>query len=137
MKYIFTLALGLVMIGSASAQIVEVNPNIAWKFVRSQKLDLQSESEYQYEFPAEKGYDYIFNLFFEKPEIITYIKIYDMQMKPIAEMKDTKGIKTSKLEFDVPASGTYMVSLGYMDKGESTEPTAAIELTLIRRPFVD
>ena len=60
-----------------------------------------------------------------------------MQMKPIAEMKDTKGIKTSKLEFVVPASGTYLVSLGYLDKEEPTNPTTPIELTLIRRPIVE
>ena len=137
MKYIFTLVLGFLLAGSASAQVVQVNPNVGWKFVRSQKLNLQPENEYQYEFPAETGNDYIFNLFFDKPDIITYVKIFDIQMKPIAEMTDRNGVKTSKLEFVVPASGTYIVSVGYMEKVKSSDPTTAIELTLIERPFVE
>ncbi|PCJ65660.1 MAG: hypothetical protein COA58_09655 [Bacteroidetes bacterium] len=137
MKHFLTLLLAIAITGSISAQIVEVNPNIGWKFIRSQKLDLQTESVYQYEFPAEKGYDYIFNLFFNKPDIITYINIFDMQMKPIANMKDSLGIKTSKLDFVVPMSGTYIVSMGYKNRIVSTEPNTSIEMVLIRRPIVE
>ncbi|MDB4107367.1 hypothetical protein N9595_02765 [Bacteroidia bacterium] len=136
MKYIFSFIIVMIMASSVDAQIVEVNPNVNWKFVRSQKLQLQSESVYQYEFPAEKGFDYIFNLFYDMRDLITYINVYDMQMKPIASIKDSLAYKTSKLEFRVSQSGTYLVMLGYKNKIPK-EVAGEIEATLIRREIVE
>mgnify|MGYP000897790552 FL=1 len=136
MKKIVMFMLVLGFYSTAKAQIVEVNPSVNWKYVRSQKLELQDESVYQYEFPAEKGFDYIFNLFYSEENIITFIHVYDMQMKPIATLEDENARKTTKLSFSVPASGTYIVVVGYKDKTKAS-PTANIELTLIRREFVE
>lgn len=137
MRFVFVVLLGFLLIRDVSAQIVEVNPNVNWKYIRSQNLELQSESVYQYEFPAEKGFDYKFNLFFEKKNIGTYINVYDIQMKPIATILDSNANNTTKLEFRVPESGTYIVTLGYNNKREEDIPKADIELILIRREIVE
>jgi hypothetical protein len=137
MKYLIGFVFCVAMAMRSSAQVVEVNPNVKWKYVRSQKLDLQSESVYQYEFPADKANDYIFNLFYDKENIVTHIKVLDMQMKPVASISDPKALKTTKLEFNVPASGMYIVVLGYQSKDKSDESTTEIEAILITRPIVE
>ncbi|MGB0850588.1 MAG: hypothetical protein ACPGTP_05045 [Bacteroidia bacterium] len=137
MRIVLGLLLGFLLAGNVSAQIVEVNPNVNWKYIRSQNLELQSESVYQYEFPAEKGFDYKFNLFYDKKDIGTYINVYDIQMKPIATILDSNAYKTTKLEFRVPESGTYIVTLGYNNNREEDTPKADIELILIRREIVE
>jgi hypothetical protein len=137
MKYLIGFVFCVAIAMQSSAQVVEVNPNIKWKYIRSQKLELQSGSVYQYEFPADKANDYIFNLFYDKANIITYIKVLDMQMKPVASISDPKALKTTKLEFNVPASGMYMVMLGYQSKDMSDESTTEIEAILITRPIVE
>ena len=35
-----------------NAQVIDINPNVQWKYVRSQQLELKNKSTYQYEFPA-------------------------------------------------------------------------------------
>lgn len=137
MRYLVGLILCIAFAVQSTAQVVEVNPNIGWKYIRSQKLDLEPESVYQYEFPADKANDYIFNLFYSKKNMITYIKVLDMQMKPIASITDPKAINTTRLEFRVPASGTYMVMLGYQSKDKTDASAAEIEAILITRPITE
>lgn len=116
-----------------NAQVLEINPNVQWKYVRSQQLELKNKSIYQYEFPAEKGYDYIFSVSINESNIETYVQVFDIQMKPIAG-EGEKG-KTNQLEFRVPSSGTYVVTLGY--NGPDDNSVTPIDFTLIRRPIVD
>ena len=116
-----------------NAQVIDINPNVQWKYVRSQQLELKNKSTYQYEFPAEKGYDYIFSVTINESGIETYVKVFDIQMKPIAG----EGIqsKTNQLQFRVPANGTYIVTLAY--KGPDYNKSTPIDFTLIRRPIVE
>jgi hypothetical protein len=118
---------------SLNAQVLDINPNVQWKYVRSQQLELKNKSTYQYEFPAEKGYDYIFSLNINESGIETYVSVYDIQMKPIAGEGDQS--KTNQLQFRVPSSGTYMVSLAY--KGPDDNESTPIDFTLIRRAIVE
>ena len=115
------------------AQVIDINPNVQWKYVRSQQLELKNKSTYQYEFPAEKGYDYIFSVTINESGIETYVKVFDIQMKPIAG----EGIKskTNHLQFRVPANGTYIVTLAY--RGPDYNESTPIDFTLIRRPIVE
>ena len=115
------------------AQVIDINPNVQWKYVRSQQLELKNKSTYQYEFPAEKGYDYIFSVTINESGIETYVKVFDIQMKPIAG----EGIKskTNQLQFRVPANGTYIVTLAY--RGPDYNESTPIDFTLIRRPIVE
>jgi hypothetical protein len=118
---------------SLNAQVLDINPNVQWKYVRSQQLELKNKSTYQYEFPAEKGYDYIFSLNINESGIETFVSVYDIQMKPIAGEGDQS--KTNQLQFRVPSSGTYMVSLAY--KGPDDNESTPIDFTLIRRAIVE
>jgi hypothetical protein len=115
------------------AQVIDINPNVQWKYIRSQQLELKNKSTYQYEFPAEKGYDYIFSVTINESGIETYVKVFDIQMKPIAG----EGIKskTNQLQFRVPANGTYIVILAY--RGPDYNESTPIDFTLIRRPIVE
>ena len=118
---------------SLNAQVLDINPNVQWKYARSQQLELKNKSTYQYEFPAEKGYDYIFSLNINESGIETFVSVYDIQMKPIAGEGDQS--KTNQLQFRVPSSGTYMVSLAY--KGPDDNESTPIDFTLIRRAIVE
>jgi hypothetical protein len=127
---IFGLLCGL---NSLNAQVLDINPSVQWKYVRSQQLELKNKSSYQYEFPAEKGYDYIFSVTINESGIETYVKVFDIQMKPIAGEGDES--KTNQLQFRVPANGTYIVTIAY--KGPDYNESTPIDFTLIRRPIVE
>lgn len=130
-KWFFLLVV-LITSESVRAQVVEINPAVQWKYVRSQVVELQNKNVYQYEFPAEKGFDYIFNLTISESNIETFVKIYDLQMKPIAG----DDARTEQLSFRVPASGTYIVTLGYQGPEEGNGKTS-IDIRLIRREIVE
>lgn len=133
-RLFFILFFGLLCcVQSLNAQVLDINPNVQWKYVRSQQLELKNKSTYQYEFPAEKGYDYIFSLNINESGIETFVSVYDIQMKPIAGEGDQS--KTNQLQFRVPSSGTYMVSLAY--KGPDDNESTPIDFTLIRRAIVE
>ncbi len=136
MKKIFLIAFILIQFVDADAQVIEVNPNIKWSYVRSQEIDLQNEGVYKYEFPAERGYDYIFNLFYTELDFISFIKVYDIQMKPVASEADSSSRVETHLSFRVPKSGTYYVVFGYKQK-EQEIPKLNTQFTLVRRPIVE
>jgi len=117
---------------SAIAQVVDINPAVQWKYVRSQVVELQDKNVYQYEFPAEKGFDYIFNIAISESNIETFVRIYDLQMKPIAGDNE----RTEQLSFRVPVSGTYIVTLGYQGP-EGDNGKTPIDIRLIRREIVE
>jgi hypothetical protein len=131
----FLIIVFLVFLGTDSySQVVQVNPNIKWTYVRSQDLSLENNSVYQFEFPAEKGYDYGFNLDHNKVSVLSTLKIYDMQYKPIAASNDTTAGVVNDMYFRVPSSGTYYVVISYKSK---EVPKLESNFTLIRRPIVD
>lgn len=130
-KWFFLLVV-LITSESVRAQVVEINPAVQWKYVRSQVVELQNKNVYQYEFPAEKGFDYIFNITISESNIETFVKIYDLQMKPIAG----DDARTEQLNFRVPVSGTYIVTLGYQGPEEGNGKTP-IDIRLIRREIVE
>ncbi len=119
---------------SAKAQVVDVNPLAEWKFIRSQELELQDRSIYQFEFPADKAYDYLINLMTKEANIETFIAVTDLQNKPIDGSSLNQ--RTEQLKFKVPSSGTYRMSIIY--KGPPTDDgKTPITVTLIRRPTID
>ncbi|MDB4161847.1 hypothetical protein N9772_05740 [Bacteroidia bacterium] len=119
---------------SANAQVVDVNPLAEWKFIRSQELELQDRSIYQFEFPADTAYEYLINLTIKEANIETFIAVTDLQNKPIGGSSLEQ--RTEQLQFEVPALDTYRISLIY--KGPSTDDgKTPITVTLIRRPTVD
>ena len=133
-KKVLILFFGLICcMESLHAQVLDINPNVQWKYLRSQQLELKNQSTYQYEFPAEGGYDYIFSAVINESGIETYIKVFDIQMKLIAG--EGYESKTNQLQFRVPSSGTYIVTLAY--KGPIENKTTPIDFTLIRRPIVE
>ena len=136
MKKLVVFAFLTLFFIEAKSQVVEINPNVKWTYVRSQEVDLQNESVYKYEFPAEKGYDYIFNMFFKEVNFLSFIKVYDFQMKPIASEVDSSSSDETHLAFRVKKSGTYHVVFGYNEKDQDI-PKLNTQFTLIRRPIVE
>ena len=137
MRYLVVLIVSAAFAVCSHAQVVEINPSVQWTYVRSQKLYLQSDNVYQYEFPAERGHDYIFSLLTENAGLSTWVKIYDIQMKPIAKIEKTNAPQSTALEFNVPATGTYIVALGYANNTNSADKNNVnFDFTLIKRPKV-
>ncbi|MFT4522168.1 MAG: hypothetical protein ACI8ZN_001108 [Bacteroidia bacterium] len=117
----------------AQAQVKEINPNVQWRFVRSQQLDLVSGSFYSFEFPAESGYDYVFNLAHNQNGVFATISIFDMQDKPIQNSILDNNAGTMDLNFDVPASGTYKVLVGIRKTSAKEGEIYPSHFTLVRR----
>ena len=136
MKHFLIVTISFLLYFNSSAQIIDVNPNIKWTYVRSQDLDLQNGSVYKYEFPAEKGYDYIFNMFYEETNFVSYLKVLNMQLKPVAAKTDSISKDNTNLTFRVSESGTYYIVLGYNSKAKDML-NLATKFSLIRRPRVD
>ncbi|MEY2924286.1 MAG: hypothetical protein RLZZ337_834 [Bacteroidota bacterium] len=134
---IFILALvAFLSISASQAQVIQINPNIEWKFIRSQDLTLQNNSVYQYEFPGEKGYDYIFTMVYDEKDFVSFLKVFDLQNKPIAAQVDSFSKDNTQLQFRVPQNGTYSIVLGYSGSPEKMA-TLFTKFSLIRRPRVD
>ena len=120
----------------ASSGQVEINPNLKWKFVISQDLDLASGNFIEYEFPAEKNHDYIFNITHNQDSLHAVLLVFDLQDKPIRKMILDNNQLSIDLPFDVPASGTYKVVLGLTDPKGKTGDLIPSTFTLIKRPKV-
>lgn len=119
---------------SVHAQVTQINPLAEWKYVRSQELTLQDRSLYQFEVPMDSAYDYLLNLTTKEANIETFISITDLQNKPVGG-NDPK-IRREQLEFKVPVSSTYKISVVY--KGpEADDGTTPITINLIRRPTLN
>lgn len=113
----------------------EVNPNIdtEWRFIKSQELNMTSGSFYSYEFPAEKKYDYIFNLTHNKSDVFLTITIFDMQDMEIKKTVVNSSNLSSDLFFTVEASGTYKVVVGITDPKGKKGDVLPSQFSLIRR----
>jgi hypothetical protein len=120
---------------TAFGQNKEVNPNIdsEWRFIKSQELSLLSGSFYSFEFPAEKGYDYIFNLSHELKAVYVAISVYDLQDKPIEDIVVNESNTAANLQFDVKSSGTYVVIVGVTDPSKQKGASMPSHFNLIRR----
>lgn len=129
------LLFGMLLVGTASlAQGLQINPSVEWKYIRSADVTLTEGVMYQYEVPAEKGYDYLINVAIEESNIEPFIKVYDLQMKPL-EANTEDGFREQMI-FRVTDSGTYIISLAYRGPIED-DGTTSVNFTLIRRPIVD
>lgn len=118
------------------AQVKEINPSIQWRFVKSQELNLLDGSWYSYEFPAEKGFDYIFTMTHNTESAKASIQVFDLQDNKIAEFKSEDNKITAALEFDVKKSGTYKVYFGVNVLGTPDKTEVPVLFTLIRREKV-
>lgn len=124
------------VLGLVNAQVPDINPSVKWTYVRNQDMTLNNQSVYQYEFPAEFGYDYIFNLAYEANGIKPILKVLDIQGKPLFTEVDEQDNNETQLSFRVAKSGTYQVVLGYTDLVGRNEQLP-LSFTLIRRPIVE
>ena len=120
----------------ASSGQVEINSNLKWKFVISQDLDLASGNFIEYEFPAEKNHDYIFNITHNQDSLHAVLLVFDLQDKPIRKMILDNNQLSIDLPFDVPVSGTYKVVLGLTDPKGKKGDLIPSTFTLIKRPKV-
>ena len=82
----------------AHAQGVEINPAVKWKFVISHDLTFESGNFIMYEFPAEKNYDYIFNITHNQDSLHAVIMVYDLQ----DGLQDKMILDNNQLSIDLP-----------------------------------
>jgi hypothetical protein len=130
------LAFLIICVKLSFAQVTEVNPNIKWKFVRSQTIEFSEGKLYQFEFPAEAGYDYIFNLTHNLEGVNTQISVFDIQYQPVATLNDSSSVKSCDLHFRVNSNGTFIVVLR-ISGSDSSLATLPTTLSLVRRVRID
>ena len=101
----------------AHAQTLEVNPNVTnWQIVISHDIPLTSGNFTSYEFPAEKNYNYIFNLTHSLKNMHAVLMVYDMQDALVDKIVvDTNDLVGRFKRFSVEESGTYRVIVGLTD----------------------
>jgi len=75
-------------------------------------------------------------MFYEETNFVSYLKVFNMQLKPIAAKTDSISKDNTNLTFRVSESGTYYIVLGYNSKAKDM-PNLATKFSLIRRPRVD
>lgn len=131
-KY-FVLFILLCSLGQVQAQNVEINPSIQWRFVKSQDMNLGSGNFYTFEFAAEKGFDYKFNLSHNQEGIVVKMSVYDLQDQPISVQEPRSTNVSADLDFDVPVHGTYKVLVGVTDPEAYKGKDIAVSFNLIRR----
>lgn len=119
----------------AEAQTVEVNPNIQWRYVRTQEITLQSGRLYQFEFPAEKGYDYVVNLTHGLPDAFSSLSVTDIQYGPVRNRIDSTNSETMDLNFRVSDNGTYVLTV-VLSNHELDAKLASV-ISIVRRPIVE
>jgi hypothetical protein len=119
---------------ASSAQRVEVNPNIKWSFVRSQELDMQSGRTYQFEFPGEKGYDYLANVQHENSSLMVSIGVFDIQYAPIRQKTDSTSHMNTDFNFKLTDNGTYIMVVTVVSK--ELEAVLPATISVVRRPIV-
>lgn len=127
------IVFAILMGNAANAQVKQINPLIQWRYIKSQDLNLQDGRWYQYEFPAERGFDYLFNMNHKSIGAKASIQVFDLQNQKIAEFKSDSSDINAELYFDVIVSGTYKVFFGVNLKDVPDETDVPVLFTLIRR----
>lgn len=131
---ILAILLGCLGICSqANAQNKEVNPNVQWRFIRSDTVEWVNQQLFTFEFPAQKGYDYFFNLTHGYDSLSASLEVFDLQMKPIDRIKDSLNTTELTLFFDVEKTGTYKVYLYATDPNQNSEARMRGLFSLVRR----
>lgn len=119
----------------AKAQINDINPSVQWKYVRSQELILLSGSVYSFEFPAEKGYDYLVNLTHDDDSAGITISVTDLQYGEVASKTDSSNSETMTVDFRVSAHGTYILVVQLIGDQEGVQ--TPVKLNIIRREITE
>lgn len=136
MQKILLLFVVLLFSFASYAQVKEINPSIQWRFVKSQDLPLKDGKWYNYEFAAEKGFDYLFTMTHNGKAAKASIQVFDLQFQKISEFKTDSSDVTAVLMFDVPQSGVYQVFFGVNLKDIADETEVPVLFTLVRREKV-
>ncbi len=117
----------------ASAQSLETNPNINWEIIISHDLPLSSGNFTSYEFPAERNYNYIFNLTHGLQNVHAVLMVYDMQDALVDKIVVDTSDLSLDLRFSVEESGTYRVIVGLTDVNGNKGAPLPSQFALIRR----
>ena len=133
MRSIFSIILlGMALAGWT--QRVEVNPNIKWSFVQYQEMELQSGRTYNFEFPGEKGYDYVATITHDRSDLVVNIGIYDIQYDSVRQRTDSTGNPSVDLNFTLQDDGTYLVVFGL--NASDLNMMLPAKVAIVRRPVV-
>ena len=130
--FLSTLAVLLFSALSFAQGQIDVNPNVQWRFVRSNDVKLVTGNLQTFEFPAYRNHNYIVNLEMRSDTVDVEIYVYDMQSKLISEKK-VKASQTAQLEFGVFNNATYQVAVRVKSpSGELKEVNTL--MSLLKRP---
>lgn len=122
----------LILPFTSGAQNKEINPNVQWNYVYQQHMSANDAQLYTFEFPMEKGYDYAIHIDHKLPSAAISIKVFDLQMKPIASYKTGDSQQNYMVEFDVPHHSTYLIYF-VVDAQGSDLLELPIEMNIVRR----
>ena len=118
---------------SGFAQNIEVNPSVQWRFVRSQSMNLIDGLWYDFEFPAEKGYDYALVIKHNLDTASLYMSVFDMQGAVVFSNELESRQKELHNYFDVKHTSTYKIVLNLSSGFGIENRKNEVQLSLIRR----
>lgn len=118
------------------AQTKEINPNVQWRVVRIQDMQLASGEIYEFSLPMEKGYDYMCNLSHNKDSLYANISVFDLQDQPIKVFSSGVTSYEVTMNFTVTNSATHKLVLGLIDPAGNKGELQSIKFALIRRPQI-
>lgn len=130
-KVILSILAVLFLSNLALAQDPDINPNVQWRFVRSNEINLVTNQLQTFEFPAYRNFHYIVNLEMHTDTVDAEIFIYDMQSKLIAS-KTFKATSSAQLEFGVFNNATYQVAVRLKYADGTIKPVNTL-MSLLKR----
>lgn len=96
---------------SSWAQVKDINPNVQWKFVRSDSLPILEGATYQFKVPAQRDFDYILTFTHGESNDSIHMEVYNMQGALVATYMSDGLDGTSDLHFNVDHNATYEVKV--------------------------
>jgi hypothetical protein len=110
-----------------------INPNVQWRFIKSDSITLFNNQSFTMEFPANKKYDYFFNLNHGLDSTQTLITVYDMQMGVVSRFVDSTMSTSAISYFNVEDNSTYKVYVSISSAKKENEAEIKALFSLVRR----
>jgi hypothetical protein len=135
MKSIFLSLFAVLCFAFSSQAQTEINPDVQWKFVRTNDVQLLTGQLQTFEFPAYKNLDYIVNLEIKSDTVDLELYLYDMQSQLLTELS-AKKTSAGQLEFSVKYNATYQVAVRVKSLNEGEVKPVDVLMSLLKRPKI-
>jgi hypothetical protein len=135
-RYILLICTLAIFAISVEAQVkTEVNPDVQWKFVRSNNVQLVTGQLQTFEFPAYNNLDYIVNIEILNDTLDVELFIYDVQSQLLAELSSSNAT-TGQLQFTVQDNAIYQIALRVKPSNGMQLKQVDILMSLLKRPKI-